>query len=113
MNKLKFIGNVSLIALGIFELEYFDEVLLRIGYSFFLIEMIALFINAYIKRLPNKLVSFIMAAGAAVPSLFFAAYFASINEIFVAVAFSLLTIVGITSMINNQRSLDENTWLNF
>lgn len=49
MNKLKFIGNVSLIALGIFELEYFDEVLLRIGYSFFLIEMIALFIESAVK----------------------------------------------------------------
>lgn len=49
----------------------------------------------------NKLVSFIMDAGAAVPSLFFAAYFASINEIFTAVAFSLLAIVGIASIINN------------
>lgn len=101
MNKLKFIGNVSLIALGIFALEYFDEVLLRIGYIIFLIEMIALFINAYIKKLPDKLISFIMDTGAAVPSLFFAAYFTSINELFAAVAFSLLAIAGIVSIINN------------
>ena len=40
--------------------------------------------------LMNKLVRFIMDTGAAVPSLFFAAYFASIDEIFSAIVFSLL-----------------------
>jgi hypothetical protein len=101
MSKLKFIGNVCLIALAVFALKYFDAVLLEIGYSVFLIEMIALFINAYIKKLPNKLVHFIMDTGAAVPSLFFAAYFASINEIFSAIVFSLLAIAGIVSIVRS------------
>ena len=92
-----------MIALAIFALKYFNEVLLKIGYSIFLIEMIALINNAYIKRLPNKFVSFIMDAGAAVPSLFFAAYFASINEIFTAVAFLLLAIAGIASIIGSKK----------
>ena len=103
MNKLKFIGNVSLIALAVFALKYFNEVLLKIGYSIFLIEMYALFINAYIKRIPNKLVRFIIDTGAAVPSLFFAAYFASIDEIFSAIVFLLLAIAGIASIIGSKK----------